>query len=142
MFNLNSIFIARLAGKMGSKLSSPSSETMGSVVNGSGLNYFGSNPLGNKVRSLETQVTELRKLINELSSRVVSASAGPPGPPGPVGPQGPAGPAGPQGPTGDAGATGPAGPKGDAGPMTYIALPQNTPLPTSSAVAASVLTSQ
>jgi hypothetical protein len=26
--------------------------------------------------------------------------------------------------------------------MTYIALPQNTPLPTSSAVAASVLTSQ
>ena len=124
---------------MGSKLSSPTSETMGSVVNGSGLNYFGSNPLGNKVRTLETQVTELRKLINELSSRVVSASAGPPGPPGPVGPQGPAGVTGPEGPAGPAG---PAGPKGDAGPMTYIALPQNTPVPTATApLAASVLMS-
>ena len=48
---------------------------MGSVVNGSGLNYFGSNPLGNKVRALETQVTDLRKLINELSARVVTAAA-------------------------------------------------------------------
>jgi hypothetical protein len=100
---------------------------MGSVVNGSGLNYFGSNPLGNKVRALETQVSDLRKLINELSSRVVTASAGPPGPPGPVGPQGPAGPAGPAGATGPAG---PAGPKGEPGPMTYIALPPGASLPT------------
>lgn len=98
---------------------------MGSVVNGSGLNYFGSNPLGNKVRALETQVNDLRKLINELSSRVVSASAGPPGPPGPVGPQGPAGPVGATGPVG------PAGPKGEPGPMTYIALPQNASVPAS-----------
>jgi hypothetical protein len=114
---------------------------MGSVVNGSGLNYFGSNPLGNKVRALETQVNDLRKLINELSSRVVSASAGPPGPPGPVGPQGPAGPAGP------AGATGPAGPKGDkgdAGPMTYIALPQgaSVPMPTAAPAPAPAVTTQ
>jgi hypothetical protein len=35
---------------------------MGSVVNGSGLNYFGSNPLGNKVRALETQVAALQKI--------------------------------------------------------------------------------
>jgi len=116
---------------------------MGSVVNGSGLNYFGSNPLGNKVRALETQVNDLRKLINELSSRVVTASAGPPGPPGPVGPQGPQGPAGPVGATGP---QGPAGPKGEPGPMTYIALPQNTSVPvpasTSPPLAASVLTPQ
>lgn len=116
---------------------------MGSVVNGSGLNYFGSNPLGNKVRALETQVNDLRKLINELSSRVVTASAGPPGPPGPVGPQGPQGPAGPAGATGPAG---PAGPKGEPGPMTYIALPQGASVPTpvaaSAPVAASVVTSQ
>jgi hypothetical protein len=116
---------------------------MGSVVNGSGLNYFGSNPLGNKVRALETQVNDLRKLINELSSRVVTASAGPPGPPGPVGPQGPPGPAGP---AGSPGPMGPAGPKGDAGPMTYIALPPNAsvPMPTaaSAPVAASVVTPQ
>jgi hypothetical protein len=115
---------------------------MGSVVNGSGLNYFGSNPLGNKVRALETQVNDLRKLINELSSRVVNASAGPPGPPGPVGPQGPQGPAGPAGATGPAG---PAGPKGEPGPMTYIALPQGASVPTPAAapapVAASVVTS-
>lgn len=96
---------------------------MGSVVNGSGLNYFGSNPLGNKVRALENQVVELRKLINELSSRVVSASAGPAGPPGPVGP---AGPPGPQGERGERGEPGPRGEKGEAGPMTYIALPQGT----------------
>lgn len=99
---------------------------MGSVVNGSGLNYFGSNPLGNKVRALETQVNDLRKLINELSARVVTAAAGPPGPPGPVGPQGPVGPAGPVGATGP---QGPAGPKGEPGPMTYIALPQNAGVP-------------
>ncbi len=114
---------------------------MGSVVNGSGLNYFGSNPLGNKVRALETQVNDLRKLINELSSRVVTASAGPPGPPGPVGPQGPPGPAGPAGATGP---VGPAGPKGEPGPMTYIALPQGASVPTAAApapVAASVVTS-
>jgi hypothetical protein len=113
---------------------------MGSVVNGSGLNYFGSNPLGNKVRALETQVADLRKLINELSSRSVTSSAGVPGPPGPVGPQGPAGP------TGATGATGPAGPKGDTGPMTYIALPQGAGVPTTAStpapLAASVLTPQ
>jgi hypothetical protein len=110
-------------------------KTMGSVVNGSGLNYFGSNPLGNKVRALETQVNDLRKLINELSSRAVTASAGPPGPPGPVGPQGPQGPAGPTGATGP---QGPAGPKGEPGPMTYIALPQGAATPLTAAASAPV----
>ncbi len=94
---------------------------MGSVVNGSGLNYFGSNPLGNKVRSLETQVAELRKLVNELSTRTVSSGAGIPGP---------AGPAGPRGERGERGEKGDRGERGEPGPMTYIALPQGAGLPT------------
>lgn len=98
---------------------------MGSVVNGSGLNYFGSNPLGNKVRALETEVARLRTLINELGQRTVTASSGTPGPAGPVGP------AGPRGEKGE---------RGEAGPMTYIALPQGvTPTP---APASSVLSNQ
>lgn len=94
---------------------------MGSVVNGSGLNYFGSNPLGNKVRALETEVANLRKLINELSQRSVSASAGPPGPAGPVGPKGDRGERGERGEKGEKGEK---GDRGEAGPMTYIAMPQ------------------
>ena len=94
---------------------------MGSVVNGSGLNYFGSNPLGNKVRALESQVANLTKTLNDLvKNGVVSGGSG-------SGTPGPAGPAGPRGERGERGETGPAGPKGDkgeAGPMTYIALPQ------------------
>lgn len=103
---------------------------MGSVVNGSGLNYFGSNPLGNKVRSLETQVADLRKQLNELAARAGNPSASSlPGPPGPAGPAGPTGPAGPKGDKGDK------GDRGEPGPMTYIALPQGaaTALPTATA---------
>lgn len=100
-------------------------EIMGSVVNGSGLNYFGSNPLGNKVRALEAEVARLRTLINELGQRTVSASAGLPGPPGPVGPKGD------RGEKGEKGDRGEKGEKGEPGPMTYIALPQGVaPTPT------------
>ena len=94
---------------------------MGSVVNASGLNYFGSNPLGNKVRALETEVARLRTLINEIGQRTVNASAGPPGPAGPVGP---VGPRGEKGERGEVGPRGEKGDRGEPGPMTYIAMPQ------------------
>lgn len=94
---------------------------MGSVVNASGLNYFGSNPLGNKVRALETEVARLRQLINEMGTRTVSAAAGPPGPAGPVGPRGEKGE---KGEKGDHGEKGDRGDRGEPGPMTYIAMPQ------------------
>ncbi len=98
---------------------------------GSGLNYLGGNPLGRKVRTLETEVEELKKAIAEL--KATGGGSGGAGVQGPPGPAGPAGPAGPQGPPGPAGAAGPAGPKGDtgpAGPMTYIAMPpQGFPAP-------------
>ena len=97
---------------------------MGSVVNGSGLNYFGSNPLGNKVRALETEVARLRQLINDLGQRTVTASAGPPGPAGSVGPKGDRGDRGDRGDKGDKGEKGEKGDTGPAGPMTYIAMPQ------------------
>lgn len=94
---------------------------------GSGLNYLGGNPLGRKVRTLETEVEELKKAIAELKANGGGGGgAGVAGPPGPAGPAGPAGPQGPPGPAGAAGAAGPQGPKGDtgpAGPMTYIAMP-------------------
>ncbi len=71
--------------------------------------YMGGNPLGSKVRTLEREVVELRKAIEELKKGGVSAAGapvvGPPGPPGPAGPAGPTGPAGPP------------------GPMAYVALP-------------------
>jgi hypothetical protein len=95
---------------------------MSSVTNSSGLNFQG-NPLGAKVRTLETQMVELRTELDTLRKLVATGSttasapgqAGPPGPPGPAGPPGP---------------TGPAGPKGDQGPMTYIALPAGASIPT------------
>ncbi len=109
---------------------------MGSVVNASGLNYFGSNPLGNKVRALETEVARLRTLINELGQRTVNAASGPPGPAGPVGPRGE------KGEKGDPGARGEKGDKGDRGepgPMTYIAMPQGVVPQVSAAPAASAV---
>jgi len=106
---------------------------MGSVVNASGLNYFGSNPLGNKVRALETEVARLRTLINELGQRTVSAAAGPPGPAGPVGPRGEKGDKGDKGDHGDRGEKGDKGDRGEPGPMTYIAMPQGV-VPTASTV--------
>ena len=100
---------------------------MSSVTTASGLNFQG-NPLGAKVRTLETQVVELRTELDMLRKLVAtgSATASAPGQVGPSGPPGPPGPAGPAGPPG------PAGPKGDQGPMTYIALPAGANVPTPS----------
>jgi hypothetical protein len=85
---------------------------MSSVLNLSGLNYSrGQNPLGRKIRDLESEVANLRKELNALKAGGFGSSATPQviqGPPGPAGPVGPAGPIGPTGP---------------AGPMAYIAMP-------------------
>jgi hypothetical protein len=99
---------------------------MTSLLYSSGLNFQNGNPLGRKVRALESDVELLKKELSllKLSAPTASSVAGPPGPTGPQGPQGPTGPAGPQ------------GPKGDTGPMTYIqmaapataAVPPPTPL--------------
>jgi hypothetical protein len=80
---------------------------MSSVMN-PGTNYFGSNPLGQKVRSLEVLVETLRKKVESLEKNGVGSGTVVSGPPGPAGPAGPPGPAGPAGP---------------AGPMAYIAMP-------------------
>ena len=85
---------------------------MSSVSSSSGNNYLGSNPLGRKVRALESAVETLRKELDQIKKNGVTSNSVVTGPPGPAGPQGPQGPAGPQ------------GPKGDVGPMTYIAMPQ------------------
>lgn len=100
---------------------------MTSLLYSSGLNFQNGNPLGRKVRALESEVELLKKELSSLklsAPTAVSAVAGPPGPAGPQGPTGPQGPAGPQ------------GPKGDTGPMTYIqmaaplAATTPTPIPT------------
>ena len=86
---------------------------MSSVTTASGLNFQG-NPLGAKVRTLETQVVELRTELDTLRKLVATGSTTASAP-GQAGPPGPAGPA---------------GPKGDQGPMTYIALPAGASMPT------------
>lgn len=99
---------------------------MSSVSSASGNNYQGFNPVGRKIRALETIVETLRKELDELKVRPSQSGSGQAGPAGPPGPQGPAGPAGPAGPKGDQGEVGPQGPKGEQGPLTYIAMPQNS----------------
>ena len=73
---------------------------MSSVMN-PGTNYFGSNPLGQKVRSLETLVETLRKKVESLEKNGGGAGAtvvsGPPGPAGPPGPPWPPWSRGPDG---------------------------------------------
>jgi hypothetical protein len=88
---------------------------MSSVSSASGNNYLGSNPLGRKVRALESAVETLRKELDQIKNNGVTSNGVVAGPPGPQGPPGPAGPKGD---------VGPQGPKGDVGPMTYIAMPQ------------------
>ena len=101
---------------------------MSSLFNGSGNNYQNGNPLGRKIRTLETSIETLRKELIEVKAKglgyAATPVAGPPGPTGPAGPpgeRGERGESGPQGPKGDKGDQGPAGPQG---PMTYIAMPQ------------------
>lgn len=93
---------------------------MTSLLYSSGLNFQNGNPLGRKVRALETEVESLRKELVLLKASGLSAAAAPvtvavAGPPGPQGPAGPPGPSGPQ------------GPKGDMGPMTYIQMAAPAP---------------
>jgi hypothetical protein len=128
---------------------------MTSVTNSSGLNYQnGINPLGRKVRALESDVDTLKKELLTLKGGAPSGGAGqqksaeiPPsflaefeamkrelatikaagyG-------------KGEKGEKGDRGERGEKGDKGDAGPMTYIAMPPQMMAP-SQPVAASVPT--
>jgi len=115
---------------------------MTSLLYSSGLNFQNGNPLGRKVRALESELESLKKQFAALKADAPSAAAvaGPPGPAGPSGPPGPAGPAGPQ------------GPKGDTGPMTYIQMaapaaavapvPVSAPAPVSAPVSATFPTVQ
>ena len=113
---------------------------MTSLLNQSGLNFQNGNPLGRKVRALETEVDNLKKELQTLKSGVapsggaVTAASLPPtlvadldalkremaliklagfG----------------KGEKGDKGDKGDKGEKGDPGPMTYIAMPANAALP-------------
>lgn len=100
---------------------------MSSMFNGSGNNYQNGNPLGRKIRALESSLEEVRKQLAELKANGTpssSSSSSVAGPPGPAGPQGPQGVQGPQGEKGEKGDVGP------QGPMTYIAMPQGAALPT------------
>ena len=95
-------------------------QRMTSLLYSSGLNFQNGNPLGRKVRALETDVETLKKELAALrvsglsaaASASVAATVAVAGPPGP---QGPAGPPGPQ------------GPKGDTGPITYIQMAPAAP---------------
>lgn len=86
---------------------------MTSLLYSSGLNFQNGNPLGRKVRALESEVELLKKELSSLKLSAPTATSAIAGPPGPAGPQGPTGPQGPAGPQ---------GPKGDTGPMTYIQM--------------------
>lgn len=82
---------------------------MSSVLNLSGLNFQGGNPVRRELQQLRSELNELKKQIaSGAASSPATVVAGPPGPAGPAGPAGPGGP------------TGPAGP---AGPLAYIAMP-------------------
>ena len=88
---------------------------MSSVLNLSGLNFQGGNPLGRTIRTLRFELDALKKKVVEqeaLLARMPSGGVGPAGPAGPAGAVGPAGPAGAVGPAGPAGPTGPVGPAG------------------------------
>ena len=63
---------------------------MSSVINGSGLNYQGFNPVGRELRSLRSELNDLKKLVADLREvgvgPVATPLAGPAGPPGPAAP--------------------------------------------------------
>ncbi len=123
---------------------------MTSLLNQSGLNFQNGNPLGRKVRALETTVEELRKEINALKAGGVAPS-------GAVSAAPSAAVASTlsaeldalkrdmamiklagfgKGEKGDKGDRGDKGEKGEPGPMTYIAMPASAALPASTSVAA------
>ena len=119
---------------------------MTSLLNQSGLNFQNGNPLGRKVRALESQVEALQKEVQALKNGVPAVSA-----PATATATVTALP-----PTlladldllkrelamiraagygkGEKGDKGEKGEKGDPGPMTYIAMPANAPAPVSAAV--------
>lgn len=116
---------------------------MTSVTNSSGLNYQnGINPLGRKVRALETEVVELRKEINALKAGGTATTSN-------AAPQQTSVSStfnadveylkreiaiikaagygkGEKGEKGEKGDKGDKGDRGEPGPMTYIAMPANT----------------
>ena len=112
---------------------------MTSLLNQSGLNFQNGNPLGRKVRALETLVENLQKEINALKTGGVTASA-------------PTAASVPttltadvdslkrdmamiklagfgKGEKGDKGDKGEKGDRGEPGPMTYIAMPPTAGMP-------------
>jgi hypothetical protein len=124
---------------------------MTSLLNQSGLNFQNGNPLGRKVRALESQVEALQKEVQALKNGVPSGSAPAVSAPATATATVTALP-----PTlladldllkrelamiraagygkGEKGDKGEKGEKGDPGPMTYIAMPANAPAPVSAAV--------
>ena len=97
---------------------------MSSQFNGSGNNYQNGNPLGRKVRLLETLVETLRKEVEALKTTSPSGSSvSSVGPPGPKGERGERGERGENGLNGQKGEK---GEKGEVGPITYIVAPPTT----------------
>ena len=103
---------------------------MSSVLNLSGLNYQGVNPVRREFQILRNEIAELKKQMAAIAtqSSVTPGVAGVAGAAGPAGPAGAAGVAGPAGAAGVAGVAGPqglVGPVGPPGPLAYIAMPSN-----------------
>ena len=94
---------------------------MSSVLNLSGLNYQGVNPVRREFQILRNEIAELKKQMAIVATQS-SVTPGAAGAAGAVGPAGPAGAAGAAGPAGPQGLVGPVGPPG---PLAYIAMPSN-----------------
>lgn len=113
---------------------------MTSLLYSSGLNFQNGNPLGRKVRALETEIESMRKEILALKGGTVTTTATASVSPSlqadidflkrDVAAIKAAGYG--KGEKGDKGDKGDKGEKGDPGPMTYIAMPSTAavPLPT------------
>jgi hypothetical protein len=125
---------------------------MTSLLNQSGLNFQNGNPLGRKVRALETEVENLKKELQALKTGGVAPSTATPATTAATATASASLSAEldalkrdmamiklagfGKGEKGDKGDKGEKGDKGDPGPMTYIAMPANTtvPLPTAQPV--------